>query len=130
MFLLNAAPARSDVDDLLRFVDVLVVNETELGILAGRQFGAGDEADAASQLMRRGPRGVIVTLGARGALLVQPARSAVVEAFPVHGLDSLAEAARYASAAGALTCTRPGAQPSLPTSSEVDHFLASQTLPA
>jgi ribokinase len=40
--------------------------------------------------------------------------------------QSLFEAVRYANAAGALTATKLGAQPSLPTAKEVDAFLSSQ----
>jgi ribokinase len=39
-------------------------------------------------------------------------------------LDSLSDALRYASAAAALACTRAGAQPSLPTATEVERLLA------
>jgi ribokinase len=154
---LNAAPARTDLDEVLRLVDVLVVNETELAILSGSHAAAldepaagqelivhGDEAAAARELLARGPRAVVVTLGARGAALVSSdgvtvvppytveavdttaAGDAFVGALVAHlrGLDTLAEAARYAGAAAALACTRPGAQPSLPTAAEVDRLLA------
>jgi ribokinase len=145
MFVLNAAPARGDLDDLLPLVDVLIVNETELAILGGGDtVGPADEAGAARELLGRGPRAAVVTLGPRRAVLVDSHGTRVVPAFAVQavdataagdafvgalaarlgGLDTLDEAARYASAAGALTCTRAGAQPSLPTGSEVDRLVA------
>ena len=140
---LNAAPARALPASLLALVDVLIVNEGELAIVAGI------DGDLATCLARIAVPCVIVTLGARGccasangdgkdALLLQPA-------FPVDAVDTtaagdtfcgvlvavlgrgaaLAEALREASAASALACTRPGAQASIPTRAEVDALLAS-----
>lgn len=134
-FLLNAAPAREDIGDLLPLVTVLVVNETELAIVGGREVAVGQEEAAAKELLGRGPKAVIVTLGDRGSVLVRGEGSIVIPTYPVQvvdstaagdafvgavaarysGAQSLEAAARYASAAGALACTRPGAQPSLPT---------------
>jgi ribokinase len=145
IFVLNGAPARPDLDEVLRLVDVLVVNETELGIFTGSRAARGEEVVAAQELLRCGPRAVVVTLGARGAVLVEATGTTAVPAFAVHavdttaagdafvgalaarlhGVEALAEAARYASAAAALACTRPGAQPSLPTAAEVERLLAS-----
>jgi ribokinase len=143
IFMLNAAPARSDLDELLSAVDVLIVNETELASIVG--VGSGEEVTAARAVLDRGPRGVVVTLGARGALVVERQIATRVDAFAVdavdataagdafvgalaarfRGLDSLVDAAYYASAAAGLACTRPGAQPSLPNASEVERLLAS-----
>jgi ribokinase len=143
-FILNAAPARADLGHLLEQVSVLVVNETELGILAGQASGVTEEA-AAQTLLERGPDAVVVTLGARGVLVFDEHGTERISAFPVeavdttaagdafvgalaarfHGPDTLRKAARYASAAGALACTRRGAQPSLPWAHEIDRLLAS-----
>jgi ribokinase len=144
-FVLNAAPAQVLPADLLREVDVLVVNESELGVLAGQTVRAGQEVDAARRLLDVGPEAVVVTLGGRGALVVNAQDVVAVPAFPVvavdttaagdafvgalaaryRGPDSLVAACRFAAAAGALACTRPGAQPSLPTLAEVEGLLAS-----
>ena len=159
LFILNAAPARTDLQDVLRLVDVLVVNQSELAILSGSHAGPADEstagrerlarggeAAAAQELLARGPRAVVVTLGARGAVLLGPSGTTSVAPFAVeavdttaagdafvgalaarlHGLEALGEAARYASAAAALACTRPGAQPSLPTAGEVQRLLGAR----
>lgn len=143
-FLLNAAPARSLCGELLRMVDVLVVNETELGAIAGARIAPGDEAAPARELLQQGVGAVVVTLGGRGALVVSPAGSTPVAAFRIvpvdttaagdafvgalaaryRGPESLVAGAQYASAAAALACTRAGAQPSLPGSDEVETFLS------
>ncbi|MCA1644740.1 MAG: ribokinase, partial [Chloroflexi bacterium] len=141
-FMLNAAPARTGLDQLLRDVDVLVVNETELGSLAGRAVAVGDEAAVARMLVDRGVRAVVVTLGGRGALVVDARGVTPVAAWPIEAVDttaagdaftgalaaryagpeSLVAAARYASAAAALACTGVGAQPSLPRAVDVEHL--------
>lgn len=139
--LLNAAPAARLPADLLRLVDTLVVNRTELAIVAG----SGDSVTGmATGLLDLGPRAVLVTLGREGALLVR--REGVIRqsAFAVAAVDTTAagdaymgayaaahlagQAAahclRFASAAAAVKVTRPGAQLGLPTRQEVEAFLA------
>ena len=145
--MLNAAPARTDLDAVLRHVGVLVVNETELASIVGTAaiVGSADEVTAARTVLDRGPSAVVVTLGVRGALVVDRRAATRIAAFDVdavdttaagdafvgalaarfRGLESLVEAANYASAAAALACTRRGAQPSLPTANEVERLLAS-----
>jgi ribokinase len=143
-FLLNAAPARSDLGGLLSRVTILVVNETELSVVSGVPDVEGREGEVASRLLSRGPEVVVVTLGARGSLLVDKDGVRSVSSYPVdavdataagdafvgalaarfRGMDSLDEATRYASAAGAVACTRPGAQPSLPVLAEVEQLLS------
>jgi ribokinase len=90
-----------------------------------------------------------VTLGERGAVLVTSDEVLDVPAFAVTAVDSTAagdaftaalvvevargrpavQALRYASAAGALATTRPGAQPALPTSAEVERLLRADSNP-
>jgi ribokinase len=142
-FILNAAPAQALSGDLLRRVDALVVNETELGVVANQTVSQGKEAAAARAVLNAGPRAVVVTLGARGALVVDAHAATSIPAFRIEavdttaagdafvgalaaryrGPDSLLDAARYASAAGAIACTRRGAQPSLPRACEVERLL-------
>ena len=133
-FILNAAPAAPLDADLASEVDVLMVNEHEAIEVAG----VGDLAAAIEQLAERFPD-VVVTLGDQGAVAVHGRRRVQVPAFPVRAVDTVAAgdtfcgvyaaglaagqdvefALRRASAAAALTCTRPGAQESMPTSDEV-----------
>ncbi len=143
--LLNPAPARPLPDDLLANVDFLIPNESELSLLTGLPVTDLASADAAArQLLQRGVPMVIVTLGEKGALIVEPQRARHIPAFVVKAIDttaagdafigglasalqrdlSLDDAVRFANACGALATTRLGAQPSLPRREEVEAFLA------
>jgi len=135
---LNAAPAQPLPPELLAAVDLLVVNEGELRILAGLQ---GNIADCLAHLPCPF---VVVTLGARGCVALEGATFHVQTGFKVHAVDTtgagdtfcgalvaalaqqttLAQALRQASAAAALACTQMGAQNSVPTAQAVAAFLA------
>ena len=146
---LNPAPAPSAPlpAELLDRVDVIVPNQTELATLA-RHAGIGAigavDATTADALARGLPAAaVIVTLGAGGAMVVTPEQSVHVPAPAVVPVDTtaagdafcgaladamvggadLVEAARWAVRVGAAATLRPGAQPSLPTRTEVDALL-------
>ena len=144
---LDPAPARPLPSSLLMGVDWLTPNETETCVLMGRRPGELSHEsieDAANALLDHGSRNVILKLGVRGcyvALLdgtreLLPAYSvqavdttAAGDAFNgafavalLNGQDPLSSAA-WASAVAAISVTRRGAQPSMPTAAEVDHFL-------
>ena len=143
---LNPAPARALDDATLGLVDYLTPNETEAGDLTGLPVTDPDSARAAAaQLLARGARTVVVTLGAQGALACDGQRALHFPAFPVEAVDttaagdafsgalamglaaggSLEQAIPLASAAAALTCTRRGAQDALPDRAAVEQFLRS-----
>ena len=152
---LNAAPARPVPPGVLDVVDVLIVNEHEAAVVAEEENGpVGDAShhDLAARLTGRGSA-VIVTLGARGALVAVPGEPPVhVPGFPVTAVDTtgagdtfcgalaaaldreesgrdlrvLLRAAEFATAAAALSVQRPGAVPSIPTLEEIDDFRASR----
>ena len=127
----NLAPAAPVSDQLLRRADLLVVNETE--------------AEFYGDLLHQGGGRVVITLGARGAVMYRrgaeiaratPPRVKAVDATGagdcfvgaicvalLEGMEPEA-ALRFACAAGAIAATRPGAQPSLPTRAEVEEILA------
>jgi ribokinase len=143
--ILNAAPARSLPSELLSLVDYLVVNETEATQVVG--IGAMSPPDVAKILQSLGARNVVITLGTEGVVLVQVDGSSLsLPAFQVQAIDTTAagdafvgafavalgtglanrDALLWGSAAGALTVTREGAQPSLPHRSELEEFLRSR----
>jgi len=154
---LNAAPAprESFSPELFALIDMLVVNESEAGTLAGLTVNTPDSAiEAASHLIARGPAHVIVTLGEQGSIWSsrktggQELNHRWVPVIPVTQVDATAagdafcgalaaqlaqelateEALHGASVAGALAVTRRGAFPSLPTREEVQAFLGSGSL--
>lgn len=141
---LNTAPAQPLPAALLANADVLIANEHELAVLLGRpNVPPGAEAEAARALRASAEQVVVVTLGERGALAVRGDSTVEQPAFAVEIVDTtaagdafvaafahaywpgehLAVALRRACAAGALTCTRPGAQPALPTAAAVAALL-------
>jgi ribokinase len=148
--LLDPAPAHPLPDRLLHAATLLTPNETELALLAGDtsvRLPSIEQVDRwARVLLARGAQQVLVKLGPRGARLVTPdgARTwpgyvvdavdttgagdafngALAVAF-VEGLD-LDGAVPFACAVGAISVTRAGAQPSMPTRDEVDRFLATR----
>ena len=78
----NPAPAAPIPDELLRLTDICAPNETETELLTGMPVQTLAEAEAAAQMLRsRGAEVVILTLGERGALLVD---GAGVDAHPGH----------------------------------------------
>ena len=88
--LLNPAPATPELDiEKVKHVSFLVPNETELAILTGMPVGTETEIGAAAEsLIARGVGTVIVTMGARGALLRTAGRSHVIPAPRVAPLDT------------------------------------------
>lgn len=142
--ILNPAPAQKLPDELLRLVDILIPNESETALLTGMPAVKPEDTIAAGQALRvLGIETVIITLGKAGAVLIQEGEPVVVPTFHVNAVDttaagdafvgslavalaerlSLREAVRRGNAAGALSTTKPGAQPSLPTRAEVEALI-------
>jgi ribokinase len=144
--MLDPAPARELPTALLRSVTWITPNETEAQELLKANFENGDQGynAAADRLLACGVRNVLLKLGSRGCVIAQgnlPKEH--VPAFPVDAVDTtaagdafnagfavglmrgstVARSAVFASAVAAISVTRPGAQPSMPTGDEVDRFL-------
>ncbi|MFI0483306.1 ribokinase [Actinomadura sp. 9N215] len=136
---LNLSPPAPVPDELLARCDPLVVNEHEAAYLLG-EGAPRDPRAMAAELAGSGPRSVVVTLGADGAVVADgtapgaaaPIRIASPEAEAVDTTgagdaftaalclrlargDALPDAARYAARAGAAAVRRAGAQSSFPT---------------
>lgn len=141
---LNAAPAQSVPSPLLALSDVVICNEIELASLVGRPVSGSGELDTARSLSASLEQVVVVTLGPRGAVAVAGDETFEQPSFAVTVIDTvgagdafvggfvcgrwwsagLPEALRWGCAAGALATTKHGAQPSMPTLSDVQSLLA------
>jgi ribokinase len=91
--ILNPAPARSLPEELIPLADFLIPNETELSLLTGMEVKDIPSAEkAARMLLERGVKHVIVTLGSKGALVVDKETSASthVDTFKVNVVDTTA----------------------------------------
>ncbi|MEU1037119.1 ribokinase [Streptomyces sp. NPDC005907] len=137
-FVLNPSPPVPVPAEVLAACDPLIVNEHEARVVLGDAAGDRPE-DWARALLTLGPRSVVVTLGADGALVADAEGTARVPSVRVDAVDttgagdaftaalawrlgagsSLAEAAAYAARVGAAAVTREGAQVSFPTAEEV-----------
>jgi len=140
---LDPAPAAPLDRSLLERVTYLTPNESEAERLTG--IAVDDEAtarEAAAKLLESGARHVIVTLGSQGALSAGPDGATLIAGYRVEARDSTAagdafngglaaalagglapeEAVRRANLVGALSVTRMGAQPSLPTDEQLRGF--------
>lgn len=146
--ILNPAPAPPNPlpDSMLALADFLVPNESEAAILTGLPVETMEQAEcAAAALQERGARHVILTLGARGALVrTADGRSTIVDAFnagPVVETTGagdafcggfaaalaedmpLLDAVRFGCATAGLSVTRHGTAPSMPRRAEIDALI-------
>lgn len=143
--ILNPAPACVLSDGVFALCDYVTPNESEAAMLTGLPVASLEEAErAAAALLGRGARNVVMTLGARGALVKNAATTEHVAAYdagPVvdttgagdafnaglavglsEGMD-LVEAARFGCAAAGISVTRPGTAPSMPRRDEVERVM-------
>lgn len=144
--MLDPAPARDLPAELLSRVTWFTPNETEAATYTHTQLGA-ENAVTAQALIEKGIAGIVLKLGARGAYLAtHDGQAHSIAPFPVKAVDTTAagdcfngafavallsgstpqQSARFASAAAAISVTRPGAQPSMPALAEVRAMLDAQ----
>ena len=137
---LNPAPAQALPETLLRSIDYLVPNETEATELTGIQVADVESATRAAVLLRQsGAARVLITLGAQGVVAATETGTLHYRAHPAKALDTtgagdtfigglccglasgleLPAAIELGQAAAAISVTRPGAQRSIPSRSEV-----------
>ena len=138
-FILNPAPARKLPARLLRSVDTLTPNEREAEFLTGEKR----PEKAASALVERGCRRVVISLGAKGALLCDEHGAERIDAPRVKAVDTvgagdcltawiavglaegldLALATWQAVRAATVAVTREGAQRAMPTRAEAERWI-------
>ncbi|MDF2369596.1 MAG: ribokinase [Rhizobiaceae bacterium] len=137
---LNIAPLTDDAKALAQQADIVIANETEFELLAGKpDLGAAQREKILMELHQVSGQTIIVTLGAEGAIAAHEGtlhRVRGLDIKPVDtvgagdtfcgylaaGLDKGAEfssALRQAAVAGSLACLKPGAQPAIPLAQDV-----------
>lgn len=145
--ILDPAPAAPLPEDVWGNVDIVTPNETEATILTGIEVTDAATAEQAGRwFLDHGVGAAVITLAAQGSCVVTADGATIVPPLPVEAVDttaagdayagylgaalangaSLTDAVRLASAAGALTVTKPGASPSLPLRADVDAFLVAR----
>jgi ribokinase len=141
--ILNPAPAVEFGTELLDLVDILILNETELGLLTKTELRDSDDPARFVEAARRLPanlgRTICVTLGKRGVLALIEGQSLLVPGHQVKAVDTtgagdcfvgalaaqlasgrtIDEALDYANVAASICVQRMGAAPSMPTAAEV-----------
>jgi ribokinase len=149
--ILDPAPAKQLPPSLLQAVTWFTPNEIEAAFFTGASNSASDGHDpahAARALLSRGIPGVVLKLGSRGAFIASTdSLEEHLSPFPVRAIDTTAAgdafngafavglllgkdpaaSARFATAAAALSVTRAGAQPSMPTMADVNQLLSNAT---
>jgi ribokinase len=149
--ILDPAPARELPVELLRKTDWITPNEGEALFFTRSSSPPVSEVEmreVSEYFLGLGPQNVLLKLGERGAYMAtHDGTRTFIPAFPVRAIDTTAagdafngafavalvrgslpaDAARFASAVAAISVTRHGALPSMPTQSEVNFFLEEQS---
>ncbi len=143
--IVNPAPANDEIMFAvgLRLIDVFTPNESETAQLTGKAVSSDADVEAAGrQLQTAGCSRVIITRGERGCCVLDGDQLTHLPAHHVEAIDAtaagdvfngalatalsegrtLVEAARWASAAAAISVTKRGAQPSIPRREEIDRY--------
>ena len=141
--ILNPAPAVKLDDEIIKNVDLLTPNETELEIISGVSIETEEDIQKAAQIMiEKGVKELIVTLGSKGSLYINKEKSMFKKAYKVEAVDTTAagdsytgalavalsqdknieDAMDFASKVGALSVLKEGAQSSLQTLEDVKNF--------
>jgi len=148
--ILNPAPAIEAGRELLDLVDILILNETELSLLARRELrGSDDHAqliEAANHLRGDTNKIVCITLGKRGVLALVDGKPLTIPGRSVKAVDTtgagdcfvgavaalladgkpIQSALEYANVAASISVQRIGAAPSMPTMAEISAMSGEQ----
>lgn len=145
--ILNPAPAQPLPDELLQNIDIITPNETEAEIITGVQINDEQSAAQSAKIFhQKGIKTVLITLGEKGVYYSTHNQGKFIKGFRVQAKDTTAagdtfngafvtalmenkstdEAITFAQAAAAISVTKQGAQPSIPTKEDTDRFLSNQ----
>ena len=140
IFILNPAPAREIPEEIYSLIDYLTPNETELQILSNMMVSDENSAEkAAKLLLEKGVKNIIITMGEKGALLVNQYHTELHSTRKVDVVDTtaagdafngalayslacgreLSESINFANRAASISVTRMGAQSSMPVITEL-----------
>ena len=143
--ILNPAPAATIPSELFGLSDIVAPNETEAQLLTGMAVDTLENVeDAARTLLARGPDAVIITLGQRGALLLDAEGVGHVPTTEVNAVDTtgagdafigslayllgvglpLLQAVGQANTIATMSVMKVGTQVSFPTREQVTHLIA------
>lgn len=141
--ILNPAPAKKIPDEVYKYIDLLVINQSECEVISGIYPNNEEECLKATEVLKdKGASNIIITLGKEGSLTITDKENIRVNAHKVQAVDSTAagdsfigaiaaklsrgvslkESLEYATKVSAVTVTRKGAQISIPTEKEVNEF--------
>lgn len=148
--MLDPAPARALPEELFRLAEWLTPNESETCVLLGLQpqeLAPDELEEVAEALHEKGAKNLVLKLGNRGCFLsIADQKGVLVPAYKVRAVDTTAagdafnaafavslvngldavQSASWASAVAAISVTRHGAQPAMPTREEVENFIGVQ----
>jgi len=149
--ILDPAPARELPQSIFKNTSWFTPNETEAAFFANDQRNGRAQltpTELVALLRSKGSRGVVLKMGAQGIYLAPPSSPAEsIPAIPVKAIDTTAagdafnggfatalmlgkspsESAHFAVAVAGISVSRAGAQPSMPTRSEVEAILESES---
>ncbi|MCS2863975.1 ribokinase [Bacteroides thetaiotaomicron] len=146
--LFNPAPACLIDEELMKAIDILVVNELEATFISGIEYTGNNLEEIALSLLQAGARNAVITLGSQGVYMKNDKEIIQLPGYKVNAIDTIAagdtfcgalavicaqreidrDALSFANAAAAIAVTRSGAQPSIPTLDEVKHFMLEKEL--
>lgn len=138
--ILDPAPAQAIQEEVYRLIDIITPNETEAALLVGFPVETQEDASRAVKVLEeRGVRQPIIKMGSKGAFAKIDGEEKFFKAFPVTAVDTVAagdafngalavalseeksiqDAIRWGMAGGALSVTKEGAQPAMPTRNDL-----------
>lgn len=145
--ILNPAPIQDVSDEFLSKVDIITPNEVEASILTGIKIKTYDDArEAADVLLGKGIKNVIITMGSQGVYIKTEEKEKIIPRHVVDAIDTtgagdafnggfvaalaegkdIFEAAEFGNVVGALSVTKIGTAPAMPTIEEINIFINRQ----